>query len=46
MQLLERGWFSMALGFAALFLGLNVGKDLAHKYLPQSVGGSAPTAAN
>jgi hypothetical protein len=39
MQALPRGWVSLALGFAALFLGLNLGKDVAHKYLPKAVGG-------
>lgn len=42
-NIFKRGWLTLALGFGALFLGLNVGKDIAHKYLPQSVGGSAPS---
>lgn len=45
MQLLEKGWLTLALGFTALFLGLNVGKDIAHKFLPKSVGGAGSAAA-
>lgn len=30
MEVLEKGWMTLALGFAALFLGLNLGKDLAY----------------
>lgn len=43
MQVLEKGWLSLALGFAALFLGLNVGKDVAYYGMAKFGGsGSAP----
>jgi len=45
MEILEKGWLSMALGFAAIFLGLNVGKDLAYYGMSKVSGSTTTTAA-
>jgi hypothetical protein len=45
MAFLERGWLSLALGFAALFIGYQIGTDLTHHFMMTQSSVPASTAA-